>query len=121
MKLEKIECDFSICQISNVEQADLSQKYVFVSKTTDEISLVCETCYVTADIVSCEHGWKALKISGVLDFTMTGVIAKISDLLAKSDICIFVISTYNTDYIFMKADNYDNGIRALEQSGYIVV
>jgi len=120
MKLEKIECDFCVCQIKSIEQINFMRKYVFLSKTTDEISLVCETDYLPSDAVACEHGWKALKIIGVLDFNMVGVIAKISNIIANADIGIFVVSTYNTDYLFFKAENYDKAIQELTHNGYVI-
>jgi len=121
MELQMIECVFNICKISSVEQADLTRKFVFLSKTADEISLVCEEEYTPSEAVAVEPGWKALKISDVLDFGMIGVIANLSTILAKEKICIFVASTYNTDYIFMKLDDYSRGIQALIHNGYTVV
>ena len=120
MKLEKIECDFTVCQIKSIKNVDFTREYVFLSKTTDEISLVCESDFIPSDVVACEHGWKALRISGTLEFGMLGVIAKISDILAEADISIFVVSTYNTDYILIKTDNYEKGILALRRNGYVV-
>ena len=121
MELQKIECVFNICKISSVMQADLTCRFMFLSKTADEISLVCEAEYTPSEATAIEPGWKALKISDVLDFGMIGVIANISNILAEAKICIFVVSTYNTDYIFMKIEDYDKGIQALISNGYTVV
>jgi len=62
-----------------------------------------------------------LSISGVLDFGLIGIVAKISSIFAEADISIFVVSTYNTDYIFLKAENFDKGLQVLMRNGYIVV
>jgi len=121
MKLEILEYEFSVCQIKNTKQVDFSREYVFLSKTADEISLVCETDCVPQNTVAYKHGWKALKVSGVLEFDMVGVIAKISNTLAQIDISIFVISTYNTDYILLKTESFDKGVQALTLNGYVVV
>lgn len=74
-----------------------------------------------ADLWLSETGWKMLKISGILDFGMIGVIAKISNLLAEANISIFVISTYNTDYILLKSLDFDEGVTLLENNGYTIV
>jgi len=120
MELQKLECDFTVCKMPDISHVDFSREIVFLSKTSDEISLVCETEHVPSNITESEPGWKALKVSGVLGFGMVGVIAKISNLLAEAGISIFVISTYNTDYILLKAANFDRGTRVLSLNGYII-
>jgi len=120
MELQKIDCDFTICKINHIQHVDFMREFVFLSKTPDEISLVCETKYTPSDVIVSESGWKALKVSGVLDFGMIGVIANISKILAEIAISIFVVSTYNTDYILLKAENFDKGIQALIRKGYVI-
>jgi len=120
MELIKLSGDFSVCKIKSPEQIDFSQEFVFLSKTDDEISLVCDSFRVPPGTIDYEPNWKGLKISGVLDFGMIGVIAKISNILAEAGISIFVISTYNTDYVFVKAENYDKCTYELMRSGYVV-
>ena len=120
MELQKIECDFSVCKIDNIKQVDFTREFIFLLKTPEEISIVCESAYVPPDTIANENGWKALKVSGVLDFGMIGVIAKIANILAEVKISIFVVSTFNTDYILLKAENFDRGIEALIRNSYIV-
>lgn len=120
MELKKIDLDFAVCKVKDISDVDFMREFVFVSKTDDEISLVCESDYVPPQVIVSEAGWNALKISGMLDFGMTGVISKISSILAEAGIGIFVISTYNTDYILLKSQNFHSGIRALMDSGYII-
>ena len=120
MELEKLEYELTVCKIDTVEQVDFTREFVHVSKTADEISLVCETKHVPSGVIESEHGWKALRVSGVLDFGMIGVIAKISTILADAKISIFVVSTYNTDYVLMKTEDFDNGVQALAGNGYRV-
>jgi len=55
-----------------------------------------------------------------LDFSLIGVLSKLSSLLAENKIGIFVVSTYNTDYIFVKAENYDRAMKVLSGAGYTV-
>ena len=120
MELEIIEKSFNICKVKSLEQIDFSREYVFLSKTPDEISLVCEADYTPPGVIITESDWKALRVSGVLDFDMIGVIAKITNILTDEKVSIFVISTYNTDYILIKEKDFDKGIRALLQSGCVI-
>ena len=121
MELQKIEGVFTVCKVARLEDIDFSGAFVFVSKTSEEISLVCETGYTPAKRIASEPGWRALKVSGVLDFGMVGVIAKISNILAEAEMSIFVVSTYNTDYIFLKEACFDRGVQVLGRKGYVIV
>jgi hypothetical protein len=120
MELQKIDRDFTICRLGNINQADLAGEFLFLAKTDDEISLVCETDHLPPGVIASDSGWKALKISGILDLGLTGVISKIAGLLAEAGIGVFVISTYNTDYILLKAVNFDKGVQALARNGYVI-
>ena len=101
MELQKIEGDFSVCKVSSIEQIDFSRELLFVAKTTDEISLVCKSAYIPANTIEVESGWKAIRVSGILDFGLIGVVAKISNILADAGISIFVISTHTIQTIFL--------------------
>jgi len=120
MNLEVVDCDFTVCKIDNIDKIDLTQEFIFLSKSSDEISLVCESKSVPTNVIESEPGWKAIKISDTLDFSMVGVIANISAILAEADISIFVVSTYNTDYILIKIENFDKGIHVLINNGYVI-
>ena len=97
---------------------DFARDFTFLLKTPEEISLVCESANVPAEGIQSEAGWKALKIAGVLEFGQIGIIAKIANILAEAEISIFVISTFDTDYILLKTENYDRGIQELISNGY---
>ncbi|HOO27117.1 MAG TPA: ACT domain-containing protein, partial [Lachnospiraceae bacterium] len=86
-----------------------------------ELSLVCETKDVPEQTLAREDGWKAFRIQGVLDFSLTGILSKISGLLAGQKIGIFAISTYNTDYVLTKAENFEAALHVLEAEGYSVI
>ena len=118
MELQKIKYDFTICKVENTRHIDFTREFMFLHKTPDEISLVCESDYVPSNVITAVSGWKALKISGVLDFGLVGIIAKIANILAGVEISIFVVSTYNTDYILLKAEDYDKGTQELLRNGY---
>lgn len=120
MELNVSEQLFTVCQIASTGMVDFNSPFVFVSKTDDEISLVCATPSVPVETLAREDGWRMLKITGVLDFSMVGVIAQIARILADERVSLFVVSTYNTDYILVKSDRLETAIRALEQHGYSI-
>jgi hypothetical protein len=107
MELKIINQDFSICKVEDLSQIDYSDKFCFVSKTDEEFSLVCNTNLVPQNVIECDNGWKAFRIQGVLDFSLIGILSRISTLLAENKIGIFAVSTYNTDYILTKEENFD--------------
>ena len=110
---------FSVCKVKSASSVDFTREFVFFAKTDDELSLACETGHAPKDCASHEPGWRAFKVEGVLDFGMVGVLAKISGLLAESNISLFAVSTYNTDYIFVKGNNLDRAVAALRSGGYV--
>jgi hypothetical protein len=86
-------------------------------KTPEEISLVCEAHLVPKE-VNAETGWDCMKVHGVLDFSLIGIIAKITAILAAEAISVFVISTYDTDYLLIKESKTQQATEALEKNGY---
>ena len=93
----------------------------YIAKTDEELSLVCRTEDTPTRATACEHGWKGFRIEGVLDFSLTGILSKLSSLLAENKIGIFAVSTYNTDYILVKAPEYEHALAVLREAGYTVV
>jgi len=108
-----LDLDFSICKIRDVSGVDLSREFVFLSKTDEEVSLVCPSDCTPRDALAVEAGWRAFRIDGILDFGLVGVVADITGVLAAAGISVFVISTYNTDYVFMKCHDFDKGLALL--------
>ena len=94
--------------------------FCFTAKTDEEISLVCKTEDVPEKTLVRDDGWKGFRIEGVLDFSLIGILSKISAILAENKVGIFAVSTYNTDYIFVKEENFDKAINALKDNGYDV-
>ena len=118
MKIKKIDYDFSVCKTEDFSLVDLQNEYCFVGKTDEENSLVCITEKVPDNVTIRDDNWKAFRIDGILDFSLIGILAKIATLLAEKNIGIFVISTYNTDYILTKKDDYDKALEVLSGAGY---
>ncbi|MGN0788639.1 MAG: ACT domain-containing protein [Christensenellales bacterium] len=118
MKLKELNFDFTICKVKSIADIDLSREMFFIGKTDEEISLVCKTEDTPVSTSDREDGWRGFRIQGTLDFSLTGVLSKLSGILAEREIGIFAISTYNTDYILVKAEGYDKAIEALKAAGY---
>lgn len=121
MEIKRIDYDFSVCKVIDYSLVNLESEYCFACKTDEENSLVCITSDVPANSTVCDNGWKAFRIQGVLDFSLIGILSKISTLLAENKIGIFAVSTYNTDYILTKQENYDRALDILQKSGYHIV
>lgn len=106
MEIKKIDKNFSICKVTDFSKVNLDSEYCFIAKTDEEMSLVCITENTPDNTIERDDGWRAFRIEGVLDFSMIGILSEISTLLAQNQIGIFAISTYNTDYILVKEENY---------------
>jgi len=93
------------------------QEFYSITKTDEELSIVVnEDVNILSNAV--EDNWKAIKIVGTLDFALIGILSKISTILAQAKISIYAISTYNTDYILVKADKLEKAIKVLVQNEY---
>ena len=121
MELKRLDNELTVCKVASADDVDLSGELVFVGKTDEEVSLVCETCNVPAGAIAREDGWRCFRIQGVLDFSLVGILAKIADVLADEGIGIFAVSTFNTDYILVKEGIFDRALDALAAAGYEVV
>lgn len=102
-----------MCKAKDFSLADFNGKYAFTAKTPEENSLVCLTEDVPPNVQKREDGFKAFYIEGELDFSLIGILSKISGILADNNISVFAVSTYNTDYIFVKEENFENALDSL--------
>lgn len=121
MEIKKIDHNFSVCQVEDYSLVNLNSEYSFIGKTDEEKSLVCITDEVPANVIQRDDGWKAFRIHGVLDFSLIGILAKIAAALADNGISIFAVSTYNTDYVLMKRENYQKALDVLKALGYMII
>ncbi len=120
MEIKKIEYDFSVCKVKDYSLVDFNSEFIFVGKTDEENSLVCPTSEVPSNTAERDDGWKAFRIQGILDFSLIGILSAISGILAENKIGVFAISTFNTDYILIKAENYQRAADVLACAGYII-
>lgn len=118
MTVEKIDHNFSVCKVKDYSKVNYQSEYYFIGRTDEENSLVCMTEDVPDNVAERDDGWKAFRIQGTLDFSLIGILSGISALLAENKIGIFVISTYNTDYILTKEEDFPKALKVLLDAGY---
>lgn len=90
-----------------------------ITRTADELSIVCEASSVPAD-VRAERDWRGLVVAGPLDFSEVGILAALTGALATAGISLFALSTYDTDYLLVRAAHLDAAVDALRQAGHRV-
>ncbi len=83
--------------------------------------MVCLSEDVPSNATDRDDGWKAFCIQGILDFSLIGILSEISRILAENKIGIFAISTFNTDYVLTKKENYNKAIEVLSNAGYEII
>ena len=99
--------------------ADPAGSFLSITRTADELSIVARQDAVS-DGVRCERGWRCLRVAGTLDFALVGVLAALLAPLADAGIAVFVVSTFDTDYLLMKDDRFDEAVEALRRAGHRV-
>lgn len=118
MRIQPLEYDFSVCRVQDYSGVNLESPFCFVGKTDEERSLVCLTAEVPANATHREDGWKAFRLEGMLDFSLIGILARICAIMAEEKIGVFAVSTFNTDYILVKAEHFFKALAALSDAGY---
>lgn len=120
MTLEKLDLALTVCKVASPADIDLSQPFYFIGRTDEELSLVCETAHVPARATVREDGWRGFRIRGTLDFSLIGILSRLTGVLAEAEIGVFAVSTYNTDYILVKEEQFDRALAALSAAGWTV-
>jgi hypothetical protein len=94
-----------------------SRPFFSVTRTADELSVVCLE-RDTPSHVNAERGWRAIKLIGPFPFDQVGVLASFATPLAQHGVSIFALSTFDTDYILVKASHLDQALKALRAAGH---
>lgn len=118
MKLKKLSYELTVCKVKSTADLDLEREFYFIGKTDEEISLVCKSEDTPEETIERDDGWKGFNIQGVLDFSLIGILSKISGILAQNKIGIFAVSTFNTDYILVKSENFERALKILAEERY---
>ncbi len=115
--IELLPFAFTVCKVPDLRDVHTEIRFTFLSVTDTEFSLLCPTDSVPEDTESREDGWRGFRISGSMEFSLVGVMAELSSLLAEHDISLLAESTYDTDYIFVKEENWERAVSLLEENG----
>lgn len=118
MELKVIDEKLSVCKVKDYSRVDMTVPFTFTGCTDRERSLVCPTASVPPGTVARDDGWRALVIEGTLDFSLVGILSGISAVLAENGIGIFAVSTFDTDYVLVKAENLGKAVASLKEAGY---
>ena len=121
MELKRIPYRLTVCKVTDISAIDMNTEFYFIGKTDEEVSLVCRTEDTPPATTERDDGWRGFRIRGVLDFSLIGILSKLSGILAAHKIGIFAVSTYNTDYILVKEENFERALRVLSAEGYSVI
>lgn len=119
--IERLPGEFSVCKVMDYSKTDLSVSFTFIGVTDEEYSLVCPTCNVPENTIAREDAWKGFRINGQLDFSLTGILNRITTALKTKKISLFAVSTYNTDYVFVKKERYEEALRLVKGYGFRIM
>ena len=121
MKLQILPYDLTVCKVAELSDINQTADFFFVGRTDEELSLVCLTKNVPERTIERSDGWRGFRIEGTLDFSLVGILSKLSAILAENEIGIFAVSTFNTDYILVKNEDYERAMDVLAAEGYEIV
>lgn len=122
MKLIVFPDKLAICRLSSNDSipAWASQSEFFsITKTSDEISIVCAEHFVPTG-VKVNQPWRAIKVEGPLDFSLIGILSSLTAVLASEKISVFVLSTFDTDYLLVQSHQLDAAVKVLTLNGHVV-
>lgn len=113
---------FAVCRLDGdapIPAWALTGTIFSITRTSDELSIVCQQDLVPDDVRG-EYGWRCLRVAGTMEFTLVGIVASLSTPLAEAGVGIFVISTFDTDYLLVRENEFHNAVAALRATGHTV-
>jgi hypothetical protein len=122
LKLIVLRESYAVCQMPPFDPLPawaMAGNFSSVSRSATELSIVCCEQGVPAD-ANADRGWRCRRVAGQLEFSLGGILASLLDPLAQASIPVFVISTFDTDYLLVKAAHFDRAVLSLHQAGHDV-
>ncbi len=122
LQLTLLDAEFAVCRLpagSAVPQPPPEVPLYSVTVSPDEVSVVCPVSVAPRESPS-ERGWRVLKVKGPLDFSLVGILASVLDPLVDANVSVFAISTYETDYVLVHADQLRQALTALKVANHRV-
>jgi hypothetical protein len=122
MNLHYLPGEYSICSLTPEEPLpdwDIGEGFYAYVRTDEEQSIICQTSQVPPGITQ-EADWCCFAVEGPLEFSQVGVLADLLHPLASAGVPVFVVSTYQTDYIMIKQEQQDTARKAWNKAGHMV-
>jgi predicted N-acetyltransferase YhbS len=122
LSLRTVAGTFAVCKLpsdSPIPSWATAGDVFSVTRTLDELSLVCREQFVPQD-AACERDWGCLRVAGSMPFTLIGVLASLTAAVARAGIGVFAVSTFDTDYLFIQQVDMPRAIAALRAAGHRV-
>ena len=120
--LNKLERLLTVCKVKNIDDIDLSKgNSTSLVKQMKKFLLCVKQMTFPENTIEREDGWRGFRIQGILDFSLIGILSKLSGILADNKIGIFAVSTFNTDYILVKDADFEKSLAVLINAGYTVI
>lgn len=117
MLLQIIDKDFSVYKVKELTADILKQEFTFIGNTENERSVISESRFVPEETLSIESGWKCFRIAEDASFEKYGMIAFLANIISGQKTSTLVVGTYDTDYLFIKEEKFDQVIQALKDNG----
>ena len=122
LRIRPLEGLYGICRLDPTEPVPAwasRGEFSSISRSTAELSIVCVQRAIP-DTVRCDRDWRVLEVEGPLDFALVGILADLSSALARADISLFAVSTFDTDYLAVHEADFAASVRALREAGHTV-
>jgi len=113
---------FAVCRLDGdapLPSWSSASAFSSITRTAEELSVVCHET-VVAGGVRCEGGWRCLRVAGTIPFATVGVVSSLTVPLAAAGISVFAISTFDTDYLFVKEATLVEAMHRLREAGHVV-
>jgi uncharacterized protein len=120
--LQVVAGEFAVCRLlpdAPVPAWAGSGVFSSVTRTADELSLICPAAAVPAT-VKAERGWRLLKFAGPFALNAAGILASVTEPLARAGISLLAVGTFDTDYVLIKTDRLDHARHTLQAAGHRV-
>lgn len=116
MVLQIIDKEFSIYKVKEVDSNILKNEFTFVATTDNELSVISESQFVPKEVLNVEHGWKCFRIAEDASFEKYGMIAFLANIISEQKTSTLVVGTYDTDYLLIKKEKFEQVIQALKNN-----
>ena len=122
LNLTVVDGTFAVCRLGaevTIPPWATAGHIFLITRTPDEQSVVCRQDAVPEGVVA-ERGWRCLRVAGTIPFSVVGVLASLAAPLAEAGIGVFAVSTFDTDYLLVKEDDFEKAVAVLKQTGHSI-